>query len=48
VIYGIGVLATALRFRLHHWGILRCRLFERDGRRLAGAVAPQNLVASTA
>jgi glycosyltransferase involved in cell wall biosynthesis len=36
---GFGVLGTALRFRLHRWGILRSRLFGRDGRRL-GATLP--------
>src|SRR3954451_15915156 len=39
VTYGFGVLGTALRFRLHLWGILRCRRFEREGRRLVGNVA---------
>lgn len=28
VVYGLGVLATALRYRLHRWGVLRCPLFE--------------------
>jgi glycosyltransferase involved in cell wall biosynthesis len=48
VTYGFGVLGTAVRFRLHRWGILRCQLFERDGRRLEGETAPPNLVASRA
>lgn len=28
VVYGLGVLGTALAFRLHRWGIKRSRLFE--------------------
>jgi glycosyltransferase involved in cell wall biosynthesis len=35
VTYGFGVLGTAVRYRLHCWGVLRCRLFESTGRRLA-------------
>jgi glycosyltransferase involved in cell wall biosynthesis len=34
VSYGLGVLSTAVRFRLHRWRILRSRLFEGEGRRL--------------
>ena len=34
ITYGFGVLGTALRYRLHQWGIFRCRLFGREGRRL--------------
>jgi glycosyltransferase involved in cell wall biosynthesis len=34
VIYGFGVLGTALAFRLHLWGIRRSRLFSAEGRRL--------------
>ncbi len=41
VTYGLGVLHTALRYRLHRWGILRCRLFEREGRRLECEVPPR-------
>ena len=48
VTYGLGVLGTAIRYRLHHWGFLRCRLFEQEGRRLEGEKASQNLVASRA
>ncbi len=44
VIYGFGVLATGMRFRLHRWGILRCRLFERDGRRLRTILPAHALV----
>jgi glycosyltransferase involved in cell wall biosynthesis len=29
VVYGLGVLATALSYRLHRWGLLRHRLFLR-------------------
>jgi hypothetical protein len=46
VIYGLGVLGTALRYRLHRWGILRCRLFEREGRRLERKVLPQTTARS--
>jgi glycosyltransferase involved in cell wall biosynthesis len=41
VTYGLGVLRTAVRYRLHRWGLLRCRLFEREGRRLEGQVPPR-------
>jgi glycosyltransferase involved in cell wall biosynthesis len=34
VVYGLGVLATAAKFRLHRWGVRRFRLFEPNGRRL--------------
>jgi glycosyltransferase involved in cell wall biosynthesis len=37
VTYGLGVLGTAVQFRLHKWGIRRNRLFEESGRRLATA-----------
>jgi glycosyltransferase involved in cell wall biosynthesis len=36
--YGFGVLNTALRFRMHRWGLLRCGLFEHGGRRLTREV----------
>jgi glycosyltransferase involved in cell wall biosynthesis len=48
VTYGLGVLGTALRYRLHRWGILRCRLFEREGRRLQREVIPQTVSARQA
>ncbi len=32
--YGIGVLATSLKYRLHKWGIIRSRLFDPEGARL--------------
>lgn len=34
VVYGFGVLATALKFRLDHWRFRRDRLFDPNGRRL--------------
>ena len=34
VVYGFGVLGTALKFRLHRWGLRRDRLFDPAGRRL--------------
>ena len=34
VVYGGGVLATSLRFRLHRLGLRRDRLFDKAGRRL--------------
>ena len=37
VVYGFGVLETALRFRLHRWGLRSDPLFEPAGRRLATA-----------
>lgn len=45
VIYGLGVLATAAKFRLHRWGIRRYRLFLPNGRRLSTATpAPPQTV----
>jgi len=38
--YGFGVLATALVFRLHRWGLVRARIFRRDGTRLTPAASP--------
>ncbi len=37
VVYGFGVLGTALSYRLHRLGIRRSPLFESGGRRLASA-----------
>jgi glycosyltransferase involved in cell wall biosynthesis len=37
LIYGVGVLATAVRFRVHRWGLRRQRLFDPNGRRLVAA-----------
>jgi glycosyltransferase involved in cell wall biosynthesis len=48
VTYGFGVLGTAMRYRLHRWGLIRCRLFEQEGRRLGSTLAPENLVAGRA
>jgi glycosyltransferase involved in cell wall biosynthesis len=45
VIYGLGVLATGVSYRLHKWGLRRSPLLERGGRRLATAPVP---MASTA
>ena len=39
VVYGGGVLATSLRFRLHRLGLLRDPLFDKAGRRLASEVS---------
>ena len=38
-VYGLGVLRTALQFRLHRWGLRRSRLFEAEGSRLPAATA---------
>lgn len=35
ITYGFGVLATALRYRLHQWGLRHDRLFDANGRRIA-------------
>jgi glycosyltransferase involved in cell wall biosynthesis len=37
VVYGLGVLGTAVSYRLHRWGLWRCPLLEPRGRRLATA-----------
>jgi glycosyltransferase involved in cell wall biosynthesis len=37
VIYGFGVLATAIRYRLHHWKLIRARFLSPEGRRLSPA-----------
>ena len=34
VVYGLGVLETSWRYRLHRWGLRRDRLFDGGGRRL--------------
>lgn len=39
VVYGFGVLGTALRFRLARWGLVRPRIFDAQGRRLGVAPA---------
>jgi glycosyltransferase involved in cell wall biosynthesis len=38
--YGFGVLATAIRYRLHRWGLRQDRLFHPLGKRLASAGVP--------
>ena len=38
--YGLGVLGTAVQFRLHQWNIVRYRLFDANGKRLATARTP--------
>jgi glycosyltransferase involved in cell wall biosynthesis len=40
VTYGFGVLGTALRFRLHRWGLRPDPLFQQHGRRLTPAASP--------
>ena len=40
VTYGFGVLGTALRFRLHRWGLRPDPLFQQHGRRLTSAASP--------
>jgi len=42
VIYGIGVLLTAIRFRLHKWGLIRPPFLSREGRRLVPQRAGAN------
>jgi len=40
VTYGLGVLATAVSFRLHRWGLRRSRRFEPRGRHPAARARP--------
>jgi len=40
VIYGLGVLRTALAYRMWRWGLRRYRLFDAGGRRLAAQAPP--------
>jgi glycosyltransferase involved in cell wall biosynthesis len=46
--YGLGVLGTAIRYRLHRWGLRRDPLFDPQGKRLESAppVVPRSRVAS--
>jgi hypothetical protein len=44
VTYGFGVLGTAIRYRLHRWALLRCRLIERQGCRLGQAHPADSLI----
>ncbi|HXT51372.1 MAG TPA: hypothetical protein VN811_10045, partial [Thermoanaerobaculia bacterium] len=46
VVYGFGVLGTALRFRLARWGVLRPRIFDPAGRRLEATAAATDEVAA--
>jgi glycosyltransferase involved in cell wall biosynthesis len=46
MIYGFGVLDTAIRFRLHRWGVVRSSLFETTGRKLANDIPARALVTS--
>jgi len=48
VVYGFGVLGTALRFRLARWGLARPRIFDPHGRRLAADAAAVEDVAAHA
>ncbi len=36
VVYGLGVLDTSVKFRLHRWGLRRYPLFDGTGRKLGG------------
>jgi len=42
VVYGLGVLATSVRFRLARWGMLASRIFAADGRRLDDPSLPSD------
>lgn len=44
VVYGFGVLGTAVRFRLHRWGLIRSPLFDEAGRHLEGTPAIGSLL----
>jgi glycosyltransferase involved in cell wall biosynthesis len=41
IVYGFGVLWTALRFRLQRWGLIRCRFLATNGRRLTPVALPE-------
>ncbi len=43
VIYGLGVLHTALQFRLHRWGLRHYRIFDPAGRRLKAVPSAEPL-----
>ena len=50
VTYGFGVLETALRYRLHRWGLRHDRLFDPNGRRIApsrGPNVPEDILESS-
>ncbi len=48
VTYGLGVLGTAFRFRVHRWRLLRCALFEQEGRCLGNSLPAYAPVAGRA
>jgi glycosyltransferase involved in cell wall biosynthesis len=39
IVYGIGVVLTAIRFRLHKWGLVRTPFLSPEGRRLTAGSA---------
>ena len=39
IVYGLGVVLTAIRFRLHKWRLIRARFLSPEGRRLAAGSA---------
>jgi glycosyltransferase involved in cell wall biosynthesis len=45
VVYGFGVLWTALRYRMQRWGLVRCRFLASNGRRLTSAASPEGYYA---
>jgi len=47
VIYGFGVIRTALQFRLHRWGLLRSPLFSEAGGRLEPESVPPERAGAT-
>jgi len=47
VVYGFGVIRTAIEFRLHRWGLLRSRLFSPAGARLEPWSVPPESAAGT-
>jgi hypothetical protein len=42
IVYGVGVLLTAIRFRLHKWGLIRPPFLSPEGRRLVRQGAGAN------
>jgi glycosyltransferase involved in cell wall biosynthesis len=46
VTYGLGVLGTSLRFRLQKMGLLRSRIFNREGRKIASYYSAPEKVAA--
>jgi glycosyltransferase involved in cell wall biosynthesis len=47
VIYGFGVIRTAIQFRLHRWGLLRSPLFSEAGGRLEPESVPTERAGAT-